>query len=125
MSAAIMLRQRSSIHLMVDAASYFSDGVVAGFLDKCQAMPEMRCAVTTLARWQPIVFDAIRENFTSFDETRAGIAPLLERLWAERAATICEPGMWAAADVWVIGWSDEINGEAVTVGSALRRSPPA
>ncbi|WP_338688975.1 hypothetical protein V5279_25215 [Bradyrhizobium sp. 26S5] len=61
-SAAIMLRQRNCIHLVVDAASYFSDGDIAGFLNKCQAMEEIRCAVTTLgaSRWQPIVFDAIQ-----------------------------------------------------------------
>jgi hypothetical protein len=35
-----MLRQRDSIHLMVDAASYYSDGIIAGFLDKCDALPE-------------------------------------------------------------------------------------
>ncbi|MFK4726427.1 hypothetical protein ABIE89_007527 [Bradyrhizobium niftali] len=112
MSAAIMLRQSSCIHLMVDAASYFQDGVIAALLDKCQAMPEMRCAVTTLgpSRWQPIVFAAIRENFASFDEAKAGIAPLLQRLYEEHATAIREPGMWAAADVWVIGWSDEIDG---------------
>lgn len=104
---------------MVDAASYFADGVVAGFLDKCCPMPELRCAVTTLgaSRWQPIIFAAIRENFTSFDDMKAGIGPLLQALYDEHAATICEPGMWAAADIWVIGWSDAIDGpDGFTIG---------
>lgn len=112
MSAAIMLRQRDNIHLLVDAASYYSDGIVAGFIDKCCALPEIRCAVTTLgaSNWAPIIFDAIRQNFTSFDDVKAWIGPLLERLYGQYADTICEPGMWAAADVWVTGWSDEIDG---------------
>jgi hypothetical protein len=104
-----MLRQRDSIHLMVDAASYFSDGIVAGFLDKCCPMPELRCAVTTLgaSMWQPIIFESIREKFSSFDEVKAGIRPLLEQIYADYAATICSADQWAAADVWVVGWSDE------------------
>ncbi|WLA62370.1 hypothetical protein [Bradyrhizobium diazoefficiens] len=112
MSAAIMLRQRNSIHLMVDSASYFSDGIIAGFLDKCRTMPEIRCAATTLGAslWQTIIFDAISDGFKSFDEVKAGIAPLLEQLYEAHADTVCEPGMWSSADVWVIGWSDEIDG---------------
>ncbi|QOZ52945.1 hypothetical protein [Bradyrhizobium sp. CCBAU 53338] len=112
MSAAIMLRQHNCIHLATDAAVYFQDGVVAEFVDKCRAFPEIRCAVTMLgaSRWQDLVFDAFRETFTSFDDAKERMPFLLQVLWREHASTVCEPGAWPACDVWVIGWSDQIGG---------------
>ena len=70
MSAAIMMRQKDAIHLMVDAACYFPDGVIAGFMNKTAAFPELRCAVTTLGascwlvqRLLPLVHGILDEHF--------------------------------------------------------------
>ena len=119
MSAAIMLRQRDSIHLMVDAAAYYDDGIVACFMDKCVALPEMRCAVTVLgaSNWHFIIADAIRDNFASFDEIKAGIASLLEDLIDEHSENEAIGGRRIVGDVWCVGWSDERQGpDGFTIG---------
>ena len=113
MSAAIMLKQRDSIHLMVDAASYFMDGTVAGFLDKCHAVPHLHCAIATLgpSMWVPIIVDAISDAFFSYDEMKAGIAPLLTELFkATDPATVIDGEVTITTDVWIIGWSEEPDG---------------
>jgi hypothetical protein len=105
MSAIVWLPQRESCHLLVDASSYFKTGVVERFLDKCRVIPELHCAVTTLgpSLWQEIIFAAIRENFASFDEVKAGIEPLMSEVFEAHKGTI--EWVHIATEVWVIGWS--------------------
>jgi hypothetical protein len=119
MSAAVMLRQRDSIHLMVDAASYHNNGIVAGFLDKCVALPEMRCAVAVIGsmNWHFIVTEAICDSFVSFDEIKAGIPSLLEDLFEQHSDTVADAGRRIVGDVWCIGWSEERQGpDGFTIG---------
>jgi hypothetical protein len=107
-----MLKQRDSIHLAV--------GLVAGFLDKCRAIPELQCAVTTLGptAWQEIIFTAIREAFTSFDDLKAGIEPLLHEIFDYHSDSVTYQGkLGNAADVWIIGWSAQRQApEGFTIG---------
>src|SRR5438105_8421194 len=112
MSAVIMLRQRDSIHLMVDAASYYDDGIVADFIDKAIAFPEMRVAVTVLGamNWHFIISDAIQDSFSSFDEVKAGIGALLQKLFEDHSDTVADPGRRIVGDVWCVGWSEECQG---------------
>ncbi|WGS18942.1 MULTISPECIES: hypothetical protein [unclassified Bradyrhizobium] len=106
MSAVIMLRQKDRIHLLTDGAEYFEDGIVANFREKTKAFPDLGCAITTLGptSWQPIVFDAIRDNFRSFDDLKAGIGPVLQELFDRHARTITR---WSRVTcmAWVVGWS--------------------
>jgi hypothetical protein len=107
MSGAIALLQRDSAHILVDAASYFEDGRIAFFLDKCLALPAQRCAVTThgIARWQDIIFDAV-QDFNSFDAMKAGISPLLKQVFEDHHDTISTHSRRECC-VWVVGWSEQ------------------
>jgi hypothetical protein len=119
MSSAIMLKQRDSIHLAVDAAAYFSDGIVASLIDKCAAIHEMHCAITTLgaSNWQPIICDAIREKFATFDELMDGIEVLLKEVFEAHSDTVAAPGLRVTGDVWMIGWSKRRQApEGFTIG---------
>jgi len=107
MSGAIALLQRNSAHILVDAGSYFEDGTVAFFMDKCLALPAQRCAVTThgIARWQDIIFDVVQE-FNSFDAMKAGISPLLKQVFEDHHDTISTRSRRECC-VWVVGWSEQ------------------
>jgi hypothetical protein len=104
-----MLRQRDCIHLAVDAAAYFVSGKVAGFREKCRAIPALHCAVTTLgpSLWQDIIVDAIADNFTSFDDMRAGIEPLIEEIFEAHSTSVSDGGHEVWGDAWIIGWSEQ------------------
>jgi hypothetical protein len=68
--------------------------------------------------WGFIITEAIRESFASFDEIKAGIAPLLEDLLEQHSETVvAEPGRRIVGDVWCVGWSDERQGpDGFTIG---------
>jgi hypothetical protein len=120
MSAVIMLKQRDRIHLMTDAASYYMDGTVAAFLDKCIAIPHLHCAIAALgpSLWGGIIERAISEAFSSYDEMKAGIEPLLVDLFrVTDPASVIDPELTIATDVWIVGWSKDLQGpDGFTIG---------
>jgi hypothetical protein len=107
MSALVWLPQRSACHILVDAASYFESGIVADLIDKCRAIPELHCAMTTLGPvgWQQIIFDAIREGgFSSFDDLVTGFESLMVEVFEYHQESVSSLPC-VATEVWIAGWS--------------------
>jgi hypothetical protein len=116
LSAVIALLQRNSVHLLTDAAAYFEDGTIGRFRDKCQAIPELQCAFTTIGstKWSDIILAAVCENFASFDEIKAGIEPLMRDIFEAHRNEATWPGNEGI--VYFIGWSKALaKPEALTV----------
>jgi hypothetical protein len=113
MSAGILLRQHEAkaAFILTDSACYFDSGVVAMFRDKCQPIPELHCAVLTFGpmMWSTLISSAIRERFTSFDQMKAGIEPLMREIFYFNWHDVTTSADGNATELWVVGWSESLN----------------
>jgi hypothetical protein len=105
-SSIIVLRQRSSVHLMCDGAAYEQPGGILRAVDlkKCHAMPTLSAAVSCtgpalLGAW---FGEELPKHMNSFDDLIARASHVLPKLFEEYASE--ERGGDASSTLYLIGW---------------------
>jgi hypothetical protein len=105
MTSILVLRQRSSVHLMSDMAAYQRNGILRSVTHrKCVAMPEISAAVacTGPAMRGAFFADRLPEMFKSFDDLVKNAEECLPELFQEYADD--ERDGDANATLYAIGW---------------------
>jgi hypothetical protein len=106
LSSIIVLRQRSSVHLMCDAAAYEqSSGILHSVdLKKCHAMPSLSAAVSCtgpamLSGWFGLKLPQVAE---SFDDLIARYREILPSLFEQYANEMRDGD--ASSTLYLVGW---------------------
>jgi hypothetical protein len=110
MTSILVLRQRSSVHLMADMAAYEQNGILRSVTHrKCVAMPEISAAVacTGPAMLGAFFGDRLPETFRSFDDLVKNAEEALPELFNEYARD--ERDGDANSTFYIIGWHSAQN----------------
>jgi hypothetical protein len=110
LTAILVLRQRSSVHLMCDLAAYEKNGILRSITHrKCVAMPEISAAVacTGPAMLGSFFGDRLPEMFKSFDDLVKNGNECLPELFQEYADD--ERDGDANSTFYIIGWHSAQN----------------
>lgn len=107
MSAILVLRQRNSVHLLVDTAAYTPDGIlVSNNFAKCSALPTLNAAIacTGPAPLGPYFANHLPYEFASFDELVERGEEIIPTLFEDFA--IKQRDGDALSSLYIVGWHD-------------------